>query len=124
MNPALQFPQIVVRIIHEQELVIGPLAWDEAKKVSGLNIVDSRKGEVSISGDQKEVVNKLVAQYERIFGRASHAISVCKQWLKRLFEIFSLKRLITIPNFKSLALLKTGFVLERLALDMGQVFRH
>ena len=74
MNLVIQFPQIVTRIIHEQELVIGPLAWDEAKKVSGLNVVDIKRGEVSISGDQKEVVNKLVAQYERIFGKASHAV--------------------------------------------------
>ena len=82
MNPAIQFPQIVVRIIKEQELVIGPLAWDEAKKVSGLNVIDSKKGEVSFSGDQKETVNKLVAQYERLFGRASH--EVCKEAVQDL----------------------------------------
>ena len=70
----MQFPQIVLRIIHEQELIMGPLAWDEARKVSGLTIVDKEKGNVSFSGDQKETVNKLVAQYERIFGQASQAV--------------------------------------------------
>ena len=68
------FNKISLRIIQEQELIIGPVAWDEAKKVQGLNVVDSKKGEVSFSGDQKETVNKLVAQYERLFGRASHEV--------------------------------------------------
>ena len=34
--------QISIRIIREQELIIGPVAWDEAKKVPGLTIVDSK----------------------------------------------------------------------------------
>ena len=75
MNPAIQFPQIAARIIREQELVIGPLAWDEARKVEGLQVVDPRKGEVNLqSGDPKNIIDKLVAQYERIFGKASHAV--------------------------------------------------
>ena len=65
--------QIPIRIIKEQELVIGPLAWDEARKVSGL-VVDQSHNSVSFSGDGKDVVNRLVAQYERIFGKASHAV--------------------------------------------------
>lgn len=70
--------KITLRIIKEQELVIGPLAWSEAQKVQGLNVVDQKKGEVALSGvDQKEIVNKLVNQYERLFGRASH--EVCKE---------------------------------------------
>jgi hypothetical protein len=38
MDTILEIP---IRIIKEQELVIGPLAWDEAKKVSGLNVLSS-----------------------------------------------------------------------------------
>ena len=68
------FDQISVRIIKEQEMIIGPVAWDEAKKVSGLNVVDQKSGEVTISGDSKDVLNKLVAQYERLFGRASREV--------------------------------------------------
>jgi len=68
--------QIPIRIIHEQELVIGPLAWDEAGKVSGLTI-DQSHNSVSFSGDSKDVINRLVAQYERLFGRASH--EVCRE---------------------------------------------
>jgi hypothetical protein len=83
MNPAIQLPQIAVRIIKEQELVIGPLAWNEARKVPGLQIIDEKKGEVTLqNGDPKGIIDKLVAQYERIFGKASHA--VCHDAVKDL----------------------------------------
>jgi hypothetical protein len=65
--------QIPLRIIKEQELVIGPLAWHEAGKVSGL-IVDPSHNSVSFSGDEKDIIDRLVAQYERLFGKASHAV--------------------------------------------------
>lgn len=68
---------IASKIIREQERIIGPLAWTEAGKVQGLHIVDTGKGEVAIgNGDAKEVVDRLVGRYERLFGRASH--EVCK----------------------------------------------
>lgn len=70
MDTILKIP---IRIIKEQELVIGPLAWDEARKVPGL-MVDQGHGLASFSGDGKEIINRLVAQYERIFGKASHAV--------------------------------------------------
>ncbi len=70
MDTILQIP---IRIIKEQELIIGPMAWDEAGKVSGL-IIDQSHKSVSISGDRKDIINRLVAQYERIFGKASHAV--------------------------------------------------
>jgi hypothetical protein len=78
MDTILQIP---IRIIKEQELVMGPLAWDEAKKVSGLN-VDQAHNSVSFSGDSKDVIDRLVSQYEKIFGRASHA--VCHDAVKDL----------------------------------------
>ena len=72
---AAQFPQMAYQIIKEQELIIGPLAWDEARKVTGLQIIDQQKGEVNLqNGDPKNVINNLVSQYERIFGKASHAV--------------------------------------------------
>jgi len=52
---------------------MGPLAWDEARKVSGL-MIDQSHNSVSFSGDGKDVINRLVAQYEKIFGLASHAV--------------------------------------------------
>lgn len=80
--------QIAVKIIKEQELVIGPLAWSEAAKVSGLSVISKEKGEVELkNGDPKEVVNHLVAQYERLFGRASH--EVCKDAVKSMLANLS-----------------------------------
>ena len=68
--------EIVVRIIREQELVIGPLAWVEASKVPGLSVIDQRAGTVLITdSDQNAVIDSLVAQYEKLFGRASHEVS-------------------------------------------------
>jgi len=70
--------QIALQIVKQQELVIGPLAWSEARKVGGLSIVSQEKGEVRIeNGDPKAVIDRLVAQYERLFGRASH--EVCRE---------------------------------------------
>ena len=34
------FNQISLRIIREQENIIGSLAWDEAAKVPGLSVID------------------------------------------------------------------------------------
>lgn len=67
--------QIAGKIVKEQELVIGPLAWTEAEKVQGLHVVNEESGEVTLNnGDPKEVINRLVSQYERLFGRASHEV--------------------------------------------------
>jgi hypothetical protein len=71
------FSQIASNIIHEQALVIGPLAWSEATKVPGL-AVDVAKNQVLISGDdERGVIDRLVSQYTRLFGEASR--DVCKQ---------------------------------------------
>ena len=68
--------QIALKIIKEQELIIGPLAWVEASKVSGIKIIDQKPGSISINnGDSKTVVDRLVSQYERLFGRASREVS-------------------------------------------------
>ena len=76
------FDQISIRIIKEQELVIGPVAWEEAKKVSGSHIVDQNAGTVTFDGDPKEVLNRLVAQYSRLFGQVSK--EVCKEAVQDL----------------------------------------
>lgn len=70
------YSQISIRIIKEQELIIGPVAWEEAQKVSGLT-VDKDNNEVKLSGDPKEVLNRLVAQYSRLFGKVSS--EVCRE---------------------------------------------
>ena len=74
--------QISIRIIKQQELIIGSLAWDEAEKVSGLKIINQQTEEVLIEGESKEVVDKLVAQYTRLFGKVSQ--EVCKDAVQDL----------------------------------------
>lgn len=67
-------------IIKNQESILGPLAWDQARKVAGLKI-DSN-GSVLVNGDGKEVLGELVAQYEHLFGKAS--VEVCREALKEV----------------------------------------
>lgn len=66
--------QIAIKIIKEQELIIGPLAWIEASKVVGLKIIDQKRSEVEFSGDPKTVIDGLVNQYKRLFGKASQEV--------------------------------------------------
>lgn len=73
--------QMAQKIISEQELVIGPLAWEEAGKVTGLH-VDIQTHTVNVEGNSKEVLEKLVARYERLFGPASR--EVCRDAVKPL----------------------------------------
>lgn len=67
--------EIALKIIKEQELIIGPIAWIEAKKVKGL-VANEQTGSVEIQGG-KEVVDNLIKQYEGLFGRASR--EVCRE---------------------------------------------
>lgn len=67
------------RIIREQELIIGPLAWREAEKVSGLKVAGKK---VSISGSAKAALSGLVSRYEGLFGPAS--VEVCRDAVKTL----------------------------------------
>ena len=76
------FTQISLRIIKEQELVIGPVAWQEARKVVGFNISDTNNQQVTFEGDPKEVLNRLVEQYSRLFGQVSR--EVCKDAVQDL----------------------------------------
>ncbi len=72
---------MVVKIIREQESIIGPVALEQARKVPGLHL-DWEKHEVRLEGDQKEIIEKLVEQYEYLFGRAS--VEVCKDAVRKL----------------------------------------
>lgn len=78
---AQEAQSFVVKIIQEQEFIIGPLAWEEAEKVRGLRI-NLISHEVNVEGDPKEVLESLVNQYERLFGRASR--EVCRDAVRPL----------------------------------------
>ena len=71
------------RIIKEQQAIIGPVALDQAKKVSGFAITNA--SEIKVTGDKKQALEALVKQFEKLFGKAS--IQVCKE----AFEPFSEK---------------------------------
>jgi hypothetical protein len=75
--------QLVEQIIKEQELIIGPMAWEEASKVAGLRI-DVGKREVHIEGNAKQALENLVAQYEKLFGLASR--EVCRDAVRPLLS--------------------------------------
>jgi len=75
--------QAVSNIIKEQQAIIGPVALDQAKKVSGLQVTSV--DDVKITGNKKEVLGNLVNQYSKLFGRAS--VEICKE----AFEPFSSK---------------------------------
>lgn len=77
------FAQIVERIIKEQESIIGPIALEQANKVKGLKI-NWQKHEVEIEGNETDVVEKLVEQYEHIFGQAS--VEACKEAVKSILS--------------------------------------
>ncbi len=67
--------QAASKIIKEQQSIIGPVALDQAKKVSGLEV--KTVDDVKITGPKKAALEGLVNQYAKLFGKAS--IEVCKQ---------------------------------------------
>lgn len=69
------YAQAASQIIKEQQAIIGPIALEQAKKVSGLEVKGS--DDVKISGNKKEVLGNLVKQYSKLFGQAS--VAVCKE---------------------------------------------
>ena len=74
------YVKAIKKIISEQESIIGPLAFDQARKVAGLQISPNR--DISLVGNAKDVLSHLVEQYEHFFGRAS--IEVCKDALRQV----------------------------------------
>ena len=75
------YNSVAFAIVQQQEHLIGPLAWSEAKKVTGLEI----KGEsIEIRGDAKAVLEALVNQYSSLFGKAS--VEACKDAIRGMMH--------------------------------------
>lgn len=70
------YTQLAEKIVKEQETIIGPVAFEQALKVPGVTI-DAATHQVALSGNEKEIVENLVKQYEGLFGRTS--VEVCKE---------------------------------------------
>jgi hypothetical protein len=77
------YAKIAAKIIKEQELLMGPIAWNEARKVHGLSI-DIQKGVIDIEEgtDGSMLINNLVNRFENLFGRAGR--EVCKDAVSSL----------------------------------------
>lgn len=73
-----QFLTGLRKIISAQSEVIGPVAYDLAHNVPGLQF-NEQKIVVSVNGDQKNVLSALVKQYSSLFGQSS--IEICKDAL-------------------------------------------
>ena len=86
------YSQVVRQIIKEQEAIIGPIALEQAQKVSGLDVVTIDN--IKISGNAKEVLKSLVERYAKLFGQAS--IEVCKEAVNSSKSKFSKEDLPTI----------------------------
>lgn len=75
------YSEMAVKIIAQQESVIGPVAIEQASKVSGIK-VDWAKKQVMISGDEAAAIDKLVGKYKELFGQIS--VEVCKEAASKL----------------------------------------
>ncbi len=73
--------QIAERIIKAQENVVGPIALEQASKVPGLKI-NWPKHEIILEGNQKDILENLVKQYEHLFGPAS--VEVCREAIQTI----------------------------------------
>lgn len=77
------YAQIATKIIEQQETIIGPVAAEQARGVNGLKL-DWGKHEVTVTGDGRAVIDKLVAQYRHLFGQVS--VEVCKDAAAKLIS--------------------------------------
>ena len=77
------FAQLAERIIREQESIIGPIALEQASKVNGLT-VNWPKHEIRLEGNKSNVIEKLVEQYQGLFGQAS--VEACKDAVKGIMS--------------------------------------
>lgn len=76
------YGQMVSLIIKEQQNIMGQIALKEATKVSGLtvNTID----DIVFDGDRIDILNRLVKQYEKLFGNAS--VEICKEAIEPLTD--------------------------------------
>lgn len=74
-----RYQKAILNIVNMQKQIIGPLAMDMARRVGAIKITD---GNVEIIGDPKDVLHKLVKEYEVLFGALS--VKVSKDSIKEM----------------------------------------
>ncbi len=72
-----KYKNAIKYILQEQELIIGPVAKDLAKQVEGVKITDN---DIIITSDPKDTLQKVISQFQSLFGQLS--IEVSKQVIK------------------------------------------
>jgi len=76
---------IIKQIITDQEKIIGPLAIEYAKSVSGLSVSGTvNQLEINLSGNGSKTLKDLVEAYKDIFGNAS--VSVVKESVAKVLN--------------------------------------
>lgn len=80
--------QMATAIVNHQKDIIGPLAFEQAKKVPGVVVT---AGNIEISADPSSTLIGLVQKYEELFGQTS--IEVCKDAIRELGVSISSKDL-------------------------------
>lgn len=80
------YSQLAEQIISHQEDIIGPVAIEQAKSISGLEL-DWPNKKITITGSPMKVIDELVAQYKVLFGQIS--VEVCKEAVGRLAQQIS-----------------------------------
>lgn len=68
------YAKIAVKIIQSQEDIIGPVAVEQARQVSGLQI-DWDEHKITISGDEATIIDQLIDKYQQLFGQISVEVS-------------------------------------------------
>lgn len=68
------YEQIVIKIIKSQEVIIGPIAIEQAQQIPHLSI-DWEAKKIDIAGNEAEAVDALVAAYRQLFGQISVEVS-------------------------------------------------
>ena len=70
------FEQIIVKIIRNQEAIIGPVAVERALSVPNLEL-NWETHTAALKGDESEAIGNLVGVYKELFGQIS--VEVCKE---------------------------------------------
>jgi hypothetical protein len=68
------YAQIAIKIIKSQEVIIGPVAIEQAKRIPHIK-VDWDAEQVTITGDEAKTLDALINTYKELFGQISVEVS-------------------------------------------------
>lgn len=67
--------QILVEVIKRQVSIMGAMAWVEVRKIPDILVHDEANFKLTIAGDPKNTVDKLVRRYKKVFGDLAVVVS-------------------------------------------------